>query len=148
MDRDETHTNLCGKVNNMAAKLKNSNNHYPGFGFVQTISSGIWSSSHGRMFFSFSRAFIFDTTFLRSSTTAEARGSIVLMIQLQDVRSFSAYFDISDAEISIDARNHNKKNHVLKMNLCINLCIYALHLSSCKVILKIATLLTNKKSLM
>lgn len=94
------------------AKLKTTKSwqrllRYPGFGFKVTISSGIWSSSHGRMFFSFSRAFIFDTTFLRSSTTAEARGSIVLMTQLHDVRSFSAYLDRSDAEISIDAKNHN-----------------------------------------
>ena len=61
------------------------------------------------MFPSFSRAFIFDTTFLRSSTTAEARGSIVLITQLDDVCSFSAYLDRSDAKISMDGENHNKK---------------------------------------
>ena len=78
---------------------------YPGFGFILTISSGIWSSSHGGISLSFSRAFIFNTTFLRSSTTAEARGSIVLITQLQDVWSFSAYRDKSDAEISTGSEN-------------------------------------------
>lgn len=118
--------------------------HYPGFGFRLTISSGIWSSSHGRMFFSFSRAFIFDTTFLRSCTTAEARGSIVFMTQLHDVSSFSVYFDKSDAEISINAKNHNEKNHTRKY---MYLCECVLQRFSCsKTIFRDARLLTRKKS--
>lgn len=65
-----------------------------------TISSGICSSSHGEMILSSSRALILDTTFFRSSTIAEARGSIVLMTQLHDVCNFSANLDISAAVIS------------------------------------------------
>lgn len=52
------------------------------------------------MILSSSRELILDTTFFRSSTIAEARGSIVLMTQLHDVRNFSAYLDISAAVIS------------------------------------------------
>lgn len=74
---------------------------YPGFGLLLIISSGIWSSSHGGIDPSFSREFIADTMFFKSSKTAEALGSTVLITQLHDVWSFSAYLDSSDADISI-----------------------------------------------
>lgn len=78
---------------------------YPGLGFTETISSGIFSSSQGGMLFSCSNVLIFKTTDLRSSTAAVARGSIVLITQLDDVPNLSEYLDTSDADIS-----NNKKS--------------------------------------
>lgn len=96
------------------------------------------------MVFSFSRAFILDTTFLRSSTTAEARGSTVLMTQLHEVCSFSAYLDRSDVEIPIDAKDRNKKNHIIQPYICIKLCML-LTFQQLQNIFRNARLLTTHK---
>lgn len=85
---------------------------YPEFGFELTISSGICSSSQREMFLSSSRLLILNTTFFRSSTVAEARGSIVFMTQLRDVLNFSEYLDTSDAVISMHIREHGENNHI------------------------------------
>lgn len=77
---------------------------YPGSGFAQTISSGMFSSSQGGRLFSLSRELIFITTAFKSSTAAVARGSIVFTTQLVEVRNFSEYLDTSDADISIQSK--------------------------------------------
>lgn len=73
---------------------------HPIFGFVVTISSGTCSSSQQEILPSSSRRLTFLTTFFRSSSTANAWGSIVFMTQLQDVRNFSEHLETSNADIS------------------------------------------------
>lgn len=77
---------------------------------VLTISSGMFSSSHGGMLLSFSRELIFTTTFFKSSMVAEARGSIILMTQLHNDVNLVEYLDTSDADISVGKRNMPEKS--------------------------------------
>uniref|UniRef100_A0A0A9E329 Uncharacterized protein n=1 Tax=Arundo donax TaxID=35708 RepID=A0A0A9E329_ARUDO len=71
----------------------------PGSGVWATISSGICSSSHGGIDFSFSRLLTFNTTAFRSSKEAWARGSTIFITQLLAVEKFSANFATSTEEI-------------------------------------------------
>lgn len=78
---------------------------YPGFGSTLIISSGIRSSSHGEIRLSCSKELTLETTLLKPSTVAAARGSIVFMTQLRDVLKFSEYLDTSVADISTTERS-------------------------------------------
>lgn len=77
---------------------------YPGFGSMLIISSGMVSSSHGEICPT-SKELTLETTVLKSSTVAAARGSIVFITQLDDVRKFSEYLDTSDTDISTSYKN-------------------------------------------
>lgn len=73
---------------------------HPIFGFVVTISSGMCSSSQEEISPSSSRRLTFFTTFFRSSSTANAWGSMVFMTQLFDVCNLSEHLETSNADIS------------------------------------------------
>lgn len=88
--------------------LQNRIYAYPGFGSMLIISSGMVSSSHGEIWPT-SKELTLETTVLKSSTVAAARGSTVFITQLDDVRKFSEYLDTSDTDISTIYKNRTIK---------------------------------------